>query len=135
MIKRSAGFSLLRAILLSIGLCAVAAPATAACMIPESPCYPWHIQEGDDETILLEIIPNNVETGAIYRICVCPPAADVAVVFDFRENARTLGTISSRADAPVCRDYRFQTARQSALKVRRAEGGKGPVEGCYLTTY
>jgi hypothetical protein len=106
-----------------------------ACTIPQSPCYPWLIREDESEAVLLEIIPNNVETGAIYRVCVCPPATDVAIVFDFRENERTLGTISGRGDGPVCRDYRFQTARQSSLKVRRISGSKSVIEGCYLTTY
>jgi len=129
---RGACLVLVAAMILPIALYA-ATPAAAACVIPESPCYPWQIREGEADTVLLEIIPNNVDTGAIYRICVCPPAPDVAIVFDYHENTRTLGTLSSRPDAPVCRDYRFQTARQSTLRLRRANPGGTAVEGCYMT--
>lgn len=130
------GIFALAAFLFTAGLGTGSSVALAeACTIPQSPCYPWLIREDENEAVLLEIIPNNVETGAIYRVCVCPPATDVAIVFDFRENERTLGMIAGRGDGPVCRDYRFQTARQSSLKVRRASGVKGVVEGCYLTTY
>ncbi len=123
----------LPALLLALAAYAAAGPAVAACVIPESPCYPWQIREGEDETVLLEIIPNNAETGAIYRVCVCPPAPDIAVVFDFLEASRTLGVLSSRPDGPICRDYRFQTARQSSLKIRRATRGTAAVDGCYYT--
>ncbi len=124
------------ALLLATGFDARSSVAVAeACMIPQPPCYPWQIRENESEAVLLEIIPNNVETGAIYRVCICPPATDIAIVFDFRENERTLGTITGRDVGPVCRDYRFQTARQSSLKVRRASGGTTAIEGCYLTTY
>lgn len=126
-------FRLMALPLLAAVLWIGAGPARAACVIPESPCYPWHIREGEDDTVLLEIIPTNVATGAIYRICVCPPAPDISIVFDFQEGSRTLGTLASRPSAPVCRDYRFQTARTSSLKLRRASAGTAPVEGCYFT--
>jgi hypothetical protein len=108
-------------------------PAWAACTIPDSPCYPWSIPEGEDEAVLLEIIPNNTFTGAVYRVCVCPPAKGVSVIFDFKESERTLGTLTRSTDAATCRDYRFATSRSSSLKIRRAAEGKGLVEGCYMT--
>lgn len=117
----------------AIGFGVVPAPVLAACVIPASPCYPWTIPEGEDQTVLLEIIPNNTVTGAVYRVCLCPPAKGVSIVFDFQEGTRTLGTISRSTDAALCRDYRFQTTRSSSLKVRRAEPGKDVVEGCYMT--
>ncbi len=109
------------------------ASARAACAIPDSPCYPWSIPEGEDEAVLLEIIPNNTFTGAVYRVCVCPPAKGVAVIFDFKESERTLGTLTRSTDAAICRDYRFATSRSSSLKIRRTGEGKGLVEGCYMT--
>lgn len=108
-------------------------PAFAACAIPDSPCYPWSIPEGEDESVLLEIIPNNTVTGAVYRVCLCPPTAGVSIVFDFKEGTRTLGTLTRRGATAICRDYRFQTARSSNIKVRRADPDKGLVEGCYMT--
>lgn len=105
--------------------------SAAACVIANSPCYPWHIREGEDDTVILEIVPNNADTGAIYGVCICPQTPDITVVFDFGEARRTLGTISGRPDGPVCRDYRIQTSRQSALKIRRASEGKSAIEGCY----
>jgi hypothetical protein len=112
----------------------VAMPARAACAIPDSPCYPWSIPEGEDETVLLEIIPNNTVTGAVYRVCLCPPTKGVSIVFDFKEGQRTLGTITRRSATAICRDYRFQTTRSSTLKISRADDpGKGLVEGCYMT--
>ncbi len=123
---------LLRAGTVAVALC-TAAPAGAACTIPDSPCYPWSIPEGEDETVLLEIIPNNTITGAVYRVCLCPPTNGVSIVFDFQEGQRTLGTIARRSSTAVCRDYRFQTARSSTLKIRRADPDKGLVEGCYMT--
>lgn len=111
----------------------MAMPARAACTIPDSPCYPWSIPEGEAETVLLEIIPNNTITGAVYRVCLCPPTDGVAIIFDFQEGQRTLGTLTRRSATPICRDYRFQTARSSTLKVRRADPGKELVEGCYMT--
>lgn len=126
---------LLRAAVPAVCLFAGTGGAIARCEIPASPCYPWQIRDGEKETVLLEIIPNNVSTGTIYRVCVCPPAPDVAIVFDFGESSRVLGTIVARPEAPICRDYRFQTARQSALKLRRPEGSTGAIEGCYLTSF
>jgi hypothetical protein len=108
-------------------------PAGAACAIPDSPCYPWSIPEGEDESVLLEIIPNNTVTGAVYRVCLCPPTAGVSIVFDFKDGQRTLGTLTRRGATAICRDYRFQTARSSNIKVRRADPDKGLVEGCYMT--
>jgi hypothetical protein len=126
-------FQLLPTVWLAVALAVAPAPVRAACVIPASPCYPWNIPEGDDETILLEIIPNNTVTGAVYRVCLCPPTKGVSIVFDFKEGTRTLGTISRTTDAALCRDYRFQTTRSSTLKVRRTEAGKELVEGCYMT--
>lgn len=118
----------------ALSLFAAATPAfAAACLIPNSPCYPWAIREGDEDTVLLEIIPNNADTGAIYRVCVCPGTPDISVVFDFFEAKRALGVLSSRAEGPVCRDFRIQTSRQSLLKLRRAKEGTAAIEGCYQT--
>lgn len=124
---------LLGAVALAAVLCGVAMPVRAACAIPDSPCYPWSIPEGEDEAVLLEIIPNNTITGAVYRVCLCPPTSGVSIVFDFQEGQRTLGTLTRRSATALCRDYRFQTARSSTLKIRRADPGKDLVEGCYMT--
>jgi hypothetical protein len=124
---------LLRAVAIAAALCGGATPAGAACAIPDSPCYPWSIPEGEDEAVLLEIIPNNTITGAVYRVCLCPPTAGVSIIFDFQEGQRTLGTLTRRSATAICRDYRFQTARSSTLKIRRADPDKGLVEGCYMT--
>jgi hypothetical protein len=110
-----------------------AIPAQAACTIPDSPCYPWSIPEGEDEAVLLEIIPNNTFTGAVYRVCVCPSAKSISIIFDFKESERTLGTLTRSTDAAICRDYRFATSRSSTLKIRRVGDSKGLVEGCYMT--
>jgi hypothetical protein len=117
----------------AVVFCGAAASALAACAIPDSPCYPWSIPEGEDETVLLEIIPNNTVTGAVYRVCLCPPTKGVSIVFDFKEGQRTLGTLTRRSATAICRDYRFQTARSSTVKVSRADPDKGLVEGCYMT--
>jgi hypothetical protein len=124
---------LLRVVAVAAALCGAAIPAGAACAIPDSPCYPWSIPAGEDETVLLEIIPNNTITGAVYRVCLCPPTNGVSIVFDFQEGQRTLGTLARRGSTAICRDYRFQTARSSTLKIRRADPDKGLVEGCYMT--
>ena len=124
---------MLGAVALAAVLCGVAMPVRAACAIPDSPCYPWSIPEGEDEAVLLEIIPNNTITGAVYRVCLCPPTSGVSIVFDFQEGQRTLGTLTRRSATALCRDYRFQTARSSTLKIRRADPGKDLVEGCYMT--
>jgi hypothetical protein len=114
---------------------AAALPATALaeCVIKDSPCYPWRIEQGADETVLLEVVPNNAITGATYRVCLCPPTEGVSIVFDFRESTRTLGTVESSSRATVCRDFRILTSRSSRLKLRRADKGKELVEGCYVT--
>jgi hypothetical protein len=125
----------------AVVLCGAVTPASAACAIPDSPCYPWSIPDGEDETVLLEIIPNNTITGAVYRVCLCPPTNSVSIVFDFKEGQRTLGTIARRSATAICRDYRFQTARSSTLKIRRSDPDKaqdkgadqGLIEGCYMT--
>jgi hypothetical protein len=121
------------AVALAAVLCGVAMSARAACAIPDSPCYPWTIPEGDDEAVLLEIIPNNTITGAVYRVCLCPPTSGVSIIFDFKDGQRTLGTLTRRSATALCRDYRFQAARSSTLKIRRADPGKELVEGCYMT--
>ncbi len=124
----------LPATMLVLALGAPAAPASAAaCVIPNSPCYPWSIRAGEEDTVLLEIVPNNADTGAIYRICVCPQTPDISVVFDFFEARRALGVLSSRPDGPICRDFRIQTSRQSTLKLRRTKESTEAIEGCYQT--
>lgn len=124
---------LLRAVAVVVVLCSATTSADAMCTIPASPCYPWTIPEGENESVLLEIIPNNTITGAVYRVCLCPPTKGVSIVFDFKDGTRTLGTITTSTAMPICRDYRFETARSSSLKVRRADTDKGAVEGCYMT--
>ena len=123
----------MRAGTVAVALWAVATPVRSACAIPDSPCYPWSIPEGEDETVLLEIIPNNTITGAVYRVCLCPPTSGVSIIFDFQEGKRTLGTLARRGATAICRDYRFQTARSSTLKISRSGQGKDLVEGCYMT--
>jgi hypothetical protein len=108
-------------------------PALAECVIKDSPCYPWRIEQGAEETVLLEVVPNNAITGATYRVCLCPPTKSVSIVFDFRESARTLGTVESVSGATVCRDFRILTSRSSRLKLRRADRGTELVEGCFVT--
>jgi hypothetical protein len=111
----------------------VAGPALAECVIKDSPCYPWRIEQGAEETVLLEVVPNNAITGATYRVCLCPPTRGVSIVFDFRESARTLGTVESLSGATVCRDFRILTSRSSRLKLKRADKGTELVEGCFVT--
>ncbi|MGE0626661.1 MAG: hypothetical protein AB7O43_02470 [Hyphomicrobiaceae bacterium] len=110
-----------------------AAIAQRSCEIKDSPCYPWRIDPGQEETSLLEVVPNNAITGATFRICVCPPTNEISLVFDFHESRRTLGTMPDATSGPVCRDFRIQTARSSRLLVRRAEKGDTALEGCYVT--
>ena len=128
--KSTAAYHVTSAVMLAL---LASAPASAACLIPASPCYPWAIAASEDETVLLEIIPNNTITGAVYRVCLCPPAKAVSIVFDFKEGTRVLGTVTRSTDSAMCRDYRFETARSSTLKVRRADQDKSLVEGCYMT--
>ncbi len=114
---------------------ALATPATAQgrCQIPDSPCYPWRIEAGAGETVLLEIVPNNAITSSTYRVCLCPPTRSVSLVFDFRERVVELGSVPDATAGPVCRDFRIQTARSSRLLLKRPTGSTGAVEGCYAT--
>ncbi len=114
-------------------LLAPAAAAQASCQIKDSPCYPWRIEAGAPETVLLEIVPNNAVTSSTYRVCICPPTGSVSLVFDFKERVVPLGNVPDAKNGPVCRDFRIQTARSSRLMLRRPDGSKGPIEGCYAT--
>lgn len=102
----------------------------AACAIPQTSCYPWVIEEGEKESVLLENVPNNAVTSVIYRICLCAPDTAVDVVFRYPGKSITVGTLAAGKSAPICRDYRIQTSRSSQLLVGRS-GETGPVRGCY----
>ena len=104
-----------------------------ACTIASSPCYPWRIEAGQSDTVLLEILPNNVSTFALYRVCLCPPTKSISLVFDFEDKQVLLGTVETGSGETVCRDYRLATARKSRLLLRRPEEGASAVEGCYTT--
>lgn len=108
-------------------------PATAACTIASSPCYPWRIEAGQTDTVLLEIVPSNAATSALYRVCLCPPTGAVSLVFDFEGQKVPLGTLERGSTETICRDWRIQTARKSRLLLRRVGGDSGAVEGCYTT--
>lgn len=123
---------LLGAVLLGGVHLATPANAQGSCIIRDSPCYPWRIDEGSSETVLLEVIPNNSITQATYRVCLCPPTNSVSLVFDFKERSVTLGTVPGASTGPVCRDFKIQTARSSRVLVRR-DDKRGVVEGCYAT--
>lgn len=110
-----------------------ATAAMAACTIPSSPCYPWRIEAGQSDAVLLEIVPNNISTFALYRICLCPPTKSISVVFDFEGKQVVLGTIETGSGETVCRDWRLATARKSRLLLRRPGEGKEAIEGCYTT--
>ena len=110
-----------------------AAFAQGACVIRDSPCYPWRIEAGAAETVLLEVIPHNAITSSTYRVCLCPPTKSVALVFDFKERVVPLGTVPGATEGPICRDFRVQAARSSRLLLRRSDAGSGVVEGCYAT--
>lgn len=112
---------------------ALASPALAQCRIPDSPCYPWRIEAGAAETVLLEIVPSNVPTAALYRVCVCPPAKGVALVFDFEGKQVPIGAVETGSGETLCRDYRLQTARKSRLLLKRTTDASDKVEGCYTT--
>jgi hypothetical protein len=122
------------AALLAVVLGPIAAgPAEAACAIASSPCYPWRIEAGQADTVLLEIVPNNAATFALYRVCLCPPAKGVSLVFDFEGRQVVLGMLELGSGEPLCRDWRLATARKSRLLLRRPAGGEGLIEGCYTT--
>lgn len=129
--KRSIGLLTGIALLGSIHF-ADSALAQGTCVIRDSPCYPWRIDEGSSETVLLEIIPNNSITQATYRVCLCPPTKGVSLIFDFKERTVPLGNVPGASAGPICRDFKIQTARSSRLLLKR-EGTSGPVEGCYST--
>ena len=107
--------------------------AQSVCEIKDSPCYPWRIETGQSETVLLEIVPNNAITTSTYRVCLCPPTRSVSLVFDFKERVVNLGSVPDATKGAVCRDFRIQTARSSRLLIRRPEGSTGDVQGCYAT--
>lgn len=112
----------------------LAAPAAdAACEIKDSPCYPWRIEAGANDTVLLEVIPNNAITSSTYRVCLCQPTKSVSLVFDFKERIVELGNVPDATNGAVCRDFRIQTARSSRLLLKRPAGTSGAVEGCYST--
>jgi hypothetical protein len=120
--------------ILAIAPWLVAAPAAeAACEIKDSPCYPWRIEAGANDTVLLEVIPNNAITSSTYRVCLCQPTKSVSLVLDFKEREVNLGSVPSASKGAVCRDFRIQTARSSRLLIKRPEGVTGDVEGCYAT--
>jgi hypothetical protein len=113
---------------------ATAAQAGTACNIPNTPCYPWRIAADREQTTILNVIPNNAVTGAIYRICLCPPEKAVEIVFSFSGADIVIGRASIGNDGPVCRDYRIETSRQSRLILRRPPDTLGKaIEGCYVT--
>lgn len=116
-----------------VALAAVSGAAWAACEIRDSPCYPWRIEAGARDTVLLEVIPNNAITSSTYRVCLCPPTRSVSILFDFTERVVALGSVPDATDGPVCRDFRIQTARSSRLLLRRPDASSGVVEGCYAT--
>lgn len=103
------------------------------CTIANSACYPWQIGAGETEAPLLDVIPNNAITGAIYRVCLCAPGQRVKLVFRFGDREVAIGEVISTRAAPVCRDFRFETARSSRLVLRRAQGSSEPLSGCYVT--
>lgn len=103
----------------------------AACVIENSPCYPWRIGQGEKETEILKVVPNNAVTSAIYRVCLCPPEKSVSVVFDFYSRVVEIGAVRVDGGGPMCRDFRIETSRRSRLLVRRAAEDKRVVEGCY----
>lgn len=110
------------------------ARAAAECTIAHSACYPWRIPPQNRETLLLNVVPNNALTGAIYRICLCPPAKTVELVFRFGTEDIVIGRISVGDDGPLCRDFRFETSRRSQLILRRTDEPAAALAGCYLTT-
>jgi hypothetical protein len=108
-------------------------PAAAACTIESSACYPWRIEASEQATTLLEIVPNNAPTGVIYRVCLCPPAAKVDLVFDFSSRQVTVGSVETKSGSTICRDFRIATARKSRLVLARPKGAAGAIDGCYVT--
>jgi hypothetical protein len=110
-----------------------ATAARAACTIPSSACYPWRIESNEKETVLLEIVPNNAQTSAIYRVCLCPPAKKVSLIFDFEGKRVDLGSVEPKGGSAICRDFRIATARKSQLLLTRPSGADGAIEGCYVT--
>lgn len=126
---RPAGQALIATMLISLA----SASAQAACTIPSSPCYPWRIEDGKPDTVMLEIVPNNVPTAALYRVCLCPPTKGVSLIFDFEGRQVPIGDVEIGSGETVCRDYRIQTARKSRLLLKRTNNESGRIEGCYTT--
>lgn len=106
-------------------------PATAACALASSSCYPWAIEEEAKDTVLLENVPNNAVTSVIYRVCLCAPDTAIDIVFRYPGKAITIGTLGTGKSVPICRDYRIQTSRSSQLLVSRKGQSSQPIEGCY----
>ncbi|MGI9478374.1 MAG: hypothetical protein ACR2PI_16860 [Hyphomicrobiaceae bacterium] len=105
----------------------------SACTIESSACYPWRIEAPEKSTTLLEIVPNNAPTGVIYRVCICPPAKQVDLIFDFQSRRVTIGSIETKSGSTICRDFRIATARKSRLVLSRPKGASGVISGCYVT--
>lgn len=105
--------------------------AHATCALASSSCYPWAIEEGAKETVLLENVPNNAVTSVIYRVCLCAPDTAVDIVFRYPKKDITIGTLGTGKSAPICRDYRIQTSRSSQLLISRKGQASQPIEGCY----
>jgi len=113
-------------------LAGFAAPANA-CTVESSACYPWRIEAQEKSTVLLEIVPNNAATSVVYRVCLCPPAEKVALVFDFQTNQVDIGSVETKANSTICRDFRVATTRKSRLLLARPQGADGALVGCYTT--
>lgn len=109
------------------------ASQASACTIESSACYPWRIEASETSTTLLEIVPNNSRTGITYRVCLCPPAKKVDLVFDFQTKRVTIGAVATKSGSTICRDFRIATARKSRLRLSRPEGTSGVINGCYVT--
>lgn len=111
----------------------VAPSAARACTIESSACYPWRIEANEKSTTLLEIVPNNAPTSVIYRVCLCPPAKKVSLIFDFQSKQVAIGSVEAKSGSPICRDFRIATARKSRLLLSRPDDTAGVVDGCYVT--
>lgn len=126
-----------RSVVVAVTLLLMALSPTAlqakACTIESSACYPWRIETLEKSTTLLEIVPNNARTGVIYRVCLCPPAEKVDLIFDFQSSRVKIGTVETKSGSTICRDFRIATARKSRLLLNRPEGAKGVINGCYVT--
>ena len=124
--------SLTKVLVTGLAVTAGASMAAADCTIPETSCYPWRIDKGEESTVLLEILPNNVVTSANYRLCVCPPASGVNLTLEFDDRKVEIGKVELKGGAMICRDYRVMSSRKSRLSLSRTDGNKDvSIEGCY----